>query len=250
MWNCFKLNAMDTNSSNNIDGWKILQSATINGARALHIDSKTGSLENGKYADIVLLSTDELGLSPMRSETTIPLIINSGNTRNVKYVLSRGVAVVENGELSNYKESELSNNLTHNAKAIDEKVKKGKIWQNNYIITNDSINSYWYKYRSVRKPDSLNVVISNSTSNTLTLNILSSGTTFGGGTELVVDQSVSQRFPQQVSNKAFKEQFSIPKNGSIQITKVKNKLTYEILIGSKKIIKDYSPGQLLLLVTN
>jgi 5-methylthioadenosine/S-adenosylhomocysteine deaminase len=39
--------------------------ATINGARALGLDSQIGSLEKGKYADIVAVDFNTLELSPV-----------------------------------------------------------------------------------------------------------------------------------------------------------------------------------------
>jgi 5-methylthioadenosine/S-adenosylhomocysteine deaminase len=74
--------------SGKINNWDTLRAATINGARALKMEGKTGSVMEGKSADIVLLSTDELGMSPLRENNLVPLLIYSGNTQNVKYVLS------------------------------------------------------------------------------------------------------------------------------------------------------------------
>jgi len=46
---------------------QVLEFATIEGARACGIDHKVGSLTPGKRADIVLLRTDDLGMTPMNN---------------------------------------------------------------------------------------------------------------------------------------------------------------------------------------
>ncbi|WP_374121288.1 amidohydrolase family protein [Streptomyces sp. RS2] len=53
----------------------VVRMATIEGARALGLESKVGSLTPGKQADITLLSTERPNLSPVNSvsETPSPL---------------------------------------------------------------------------------------------------------------------------------------------------------------------------------
>jgi 5-methylthioadenosine/S-adenosylhomocysteine deaminase len=43
----------------------VVEMATIDGARALHLEKEIGSLENGKKADLILLSLDEPNAVPM-----------------------------------------------------------------------------------------------------------------------------------------------------------------------------------------
>jgi 5-methylthioadenosine/S-adenosylhomocysteine deaminase len=43
----------------------VVEMATIDGAKALHMDKKVGSLEPGKKADLILISLDEPNAVPM-----------------------------------------------------------------------------------------------------------------------------------------------------------------------------------------
>ena len=43
----------------------VVEMATIEGARALHLDKEIGSLERGKKADLILISLDEPNAVPM-----------------------------------------------------------------------------------------------------------------------------------------------------------------------------------------
>jgi imidazolonepropionase-like amidohydrolase len=53
-----------------------LQAATINAARALRKESELGSLEPGKFADIVLLNSDPL--SDIHNTTNIDSVVLRG----------------------------------------------------------------------------------------------------------------------------------------------------------------------------
>lgn len=57
----------------------ILRAATINGARAYHRDSQIGTIEPGKWADLVVLDAD-----PLR---------DIGNLRSISMVIKRGMVV-------------------------------------------------------------------------------------------------------------------------------------------------------------
>lgn len=63
-----------------LDNWDVLKMATINGARLLKIDSRTGSIEKGKEADLVMLKSNPLE--------------DINNTRDIAMVFSNGVQIV------------------------------------------------------------------------------------------------------------------------------------------------------------
>ncbi|HEY5916619.1 MAG TPA: amidohydrolase family protein, partial [Chryseolinea sp.] len=62
-----------------LDMWQLLQSSTINGARAVGKEKEFGSIAKGKRADLVLLSQNP--------------IVNLDNWQQVDWVILRGVAI-------------------------------------------------------------------------------------------------------------------------------------------------------------
>ena len=96
MWNLQKIATLDTQVSKEMAAWYVMQAATINGARAMKIDHRTGSLEPGKEADITLLSRERLKLAPYvpGAGNVLPLIIYSGTPSAVETVISDGKIAV------------------------------------------------------------------------------------------------------------------------------------------------------------
>ncbi len=78
---------------------QLLDFATINGAKAIGMQDKIGSIEVGKYADIVILDGKAPNLRPLLSENMIANIVYSANSLNVKTVFCQGDMVVENGNI-------------------------------------------------------------------------------------------------------------------------------------------------------
>jgi cytosine/adenosine deaminase-related metal-dependent hydrolase len=75
----------------------VLEFATIDGARSIGLDEKTGSLTAGKQADIVLLKVNAINTAPMVDP--IGTIVVFSDTSNVDSVFVAGRAVKRNGEL-------------------------------------------------------------------------------------------------------------------------------------------------------
>jgi cytosine/adenosine deaminase-related metal-dependent hydrolase len=75
----------------------VIEFATIDGARAAHLDSKVGSLTPGKEADIVMLATDRLNTFPLNN---VPgAIVTLMDTSNVENVFIAGKVVKWQGKL-------------------------------------------------------------------------------------------------------------------------------------------------------
>jgi cytosine/adenosine deaminase-related metal-dependent hydrolase/ribose/xylose/arabinose/galactoside ABC-type transport system permease subunit len=75
----------------------VLAWATIEGARANGLDSKTGTLTPGKRADVTILRTDRLNVTPLNDPYTA--VVAGMDTGNVDTVLINGRVMKQAGEL-------------------------------------------------------------------------------------------------------------------------------------------------------
>jgi cytosine/adenosine deaminase-related metal-dependent hydrolase len=76
---------------------EVLACATIEGARANGLDAKVGSLTPGKQADVVLLRTDRLNVTPINDPVTA--VVAGMDTGNVDTVLIAGRLMKRHGKL-------------------------------------------------------------------------------------------------------------------------------------------------------
>jgi len=89
----------------------IFKIATIEGAKALHLDNEIGSIEVGKKADLVLLDLEKPTLSLHdENEHIYSNIIYSASTENVNSVMIDGKWVVRNNQSLIYNDKELFSN--------------------------------------------------------------------------------------------------------------------------------------------
>ena len=79
---------------------QLLDFTTINGAKAIGMEKDLGSLEPGKYADVVILDGKSANLRPLVPENMIANIVYSGSSFNVKTVFCQGDRVVDNGKVT------------------------------------------------------------------------------------------------------------------------------------------------------
>jgi 5-methylthioadenosine/S-adenosylhomocysteine deaminase len=75
----------------------VLEFATIEGARAVGLDHVTGSITEGKDADIILIRADGLGMAPLNNPAGA--VVYSGHPGLVETVLVRGAVVKRDGRL-------------------------------------------------------------------------------------------------------------------------------------------------------
>lgn len=74
-----------------------LEMATINGARALGMDSLIGSLETGKYADITAINLDSLNSMPLYNP--LSQLVYATQASQVSHVWCAGELLLEEGQL-------------------------------------------------------------------------------------------------------------------------------------------------------
>ena len=75
---------------------EVLEYATIEGARANGLDSKVGTLTPGKQADVILLRTDRMNVTPLNDPVTA--VVTGMDTGNVDTVLIAGRLMKQHGE--------------------------------------------------------------------------------------------------------------------------------------------------------
>jgi len=97
---------------------KIIRMATIDGAKILGLDSKIGSLETGKQADIIIVDLQKPGLQPSYDIYSTLVYNISGD--DVTDSIINGRLVMENGRLLTIDEGQLFKEI----KNISDKFKK------------------------------------------------------------------------------------------------------------------------------
>jgi cytosine/adenosine deaminase-related metal-dependent hydrolase len=75
----------------------VIEMATLGGAVAMGIDDKIGSLEPGKFADIILIDMYDLGLTP--PVNPVSNLVYSGNGLSVDTTIVNGKVLMNNKQL-------------------------------------------------------------------------------------------------------------------------------------------------------
>jgi len=80
---------------------EIFKMATINGAKALHLEHRIGSIEEGKSADILFVNMDSIHKSVF-NYLPFNALIYSMDKADIKYVFSSGNILKDNGNVLNF----------------------------------------------------------------------------------------------------------------------------------------------------
>jgi 5-methylthioadenosine/S-adenosylhomocysteine deaminase len=105
--------------------WEVLRMATIEGARALGLEDKIGSLAVGKQADLILVDLMEPNLSPILQDpirNIVPNLVYAGSGHEVKTVLVAGKVLLENGRLQTIDETAVVAAAQEQANLLAQKV--------------------------------------------------------------------------------------------------------------------------------
>ncbi len=84
---------------------KVLEMATIDGARAIGLDHQVGSLEIGKCADVVVVGTDHPAMTPIHHP--VSSLVYSALGHEVTDVFIDGQPVMRNGEITTVNQREV-----------------------------------------------------------------------------------------------------------------------------------------------
>lgn len=114
-----KVHKLDNKDRTLMPPEKVVEMATIGGARALHIENKTGSLEAGKKADLIIISTDSTSMFPIYDYYSA--LVYCASPRDVNTVVVNGELIMEDREIKTFNKSETRSE----AEKIVAKIKKG-----------------------------------------------------------------------------------------------------------------------------
>ncbi len=103
------LSSVSTKKPSALSCYEIIRMATINGAKALGLDEKIGTIEEGKDADLIIMNLDKANTAP--GNDPYSAIVFSSGERNIEYVFSSGSLLLDKGELTTIDEDEAVRNV-------------------------------------------------------------------------------------------------------------------------------------------
>ncbi|KIW94124.1 uncharacterized protein Z519_05440 [Cladophialophora bantiana CBS 173.52] len=106
----------------------VLYMATLGGAAAIHMESKIGSLDVGKCADVVLVRTDSPSM--IGSVDFSAALVTHASSADVDTVMVNGELVKQSGKLLKVDWDELKVKLARNREALEQKFQKVD-WERN-----------------------------------------------------------------------------------------------------------------------
>ncbi len=85
------------NNPEHLKAEEVVKMATIDCAKALHIDNEVGSIEEGKKADIIRISLEDIEAYPYYNNP-YSYIVYAANSRSIKMTMINGKILYENNE--------------------------------------------------------------------------------------------------------------------------------------------------------
>jgi cytosine/adenosine deaminase-related metal-dependent hydrolase len=102
---------------------KVVELATIEGAKALGLAERTGSLKKGKRADVIMVNTREVNIGPFTEPAY--MLVDSAQASNVDTVLVDGRILKRNGKLTAIDVGK----LMEEASAASQSIKQRANWK-------------------------------------------------------------------------------------------------------------------------
>jgi 5-methylthioadenosine/S-adenosylhomocysteine deaminase len=117
-----KLHKLISNDPKTLPAEQAFEMATIRGARALHLDKITGSIEAGKRADIAIIGTDSLNQVPYFN--VYSALVYSTKAADVRTVIINGRVVMLDRRLLTLNESDIKRDANAYRKRIIESLRQ------------------------------------------------------------------------------------------------------------------------------
>jgi len=105
--------------------WEVLRMGTIEGAQAIGLGHRIGSLEIGKQADLIVVDVDTANMLPIIDEpvrTLVPNLIYAGTGKEVQTAVIAGRIVMRDREILTLAESEVRAEAQNQAQLIGKRV--------------------------------------------------------------------------------------------------------------------------------
>ncbi len=109
--------------------WKVLRMATIEGARALHMEEQIGSLKEGKLADVIIIDLSAPYLNPIFMEPVrniVPNLVYAARGSEVETVIIDGQVVVDGHKLMTMEEEAVLAKANQGAERISQALREDK----------------------------------------------------------------------------------------------------------------------------
>jgi len=110
------LSTVYTGHLSNLKPFDALKMATINGARALGLDKKIGTLEAGKEADILLLDLNKAHLTPLNDPFSA--LVYATQASDVDTLFCQGKMIMQNRKVLGLDQEEIQREVTSRWEAI------------------------------------------------------------------------------------------------------------------------------------
>ncbi len=88
-----------------LPAYEVIKMATINGAKALNVEDKIGSIEEGKQADVIIIDLEETMTQPIND--IFSNIVYNTRPNNVITTIVNGKIIMENRKISSINEKEI-----------------------------------------------------------------------------------------------------------------------------------------------
>jgi cytosine/adenosine deaminase-related metal-dependent hydrolase len=97
---------------------KIVETATLGGAKALGLESEIGTLEAGKQADVIVISLKAVAQQPVHD--IYAALLFASNARDVRMTMVAGEEIYRNGQVKKIDQSELELKMKEIARKMNQ----------------------------------------------------------------------------------------------------------------------------------